>query len=228
MAGTVAGEGSVFQERLTSRIVGDAFRFAALPLVAAAGCWVLGWQAAALALLALAGFVVFFFRNPERTLPDDPSAVLAPADGRVIEVGEIEEGDGRKALRVGIFLSVFDVHVNRMPVAGRVLSVERSGTRFLAAFDRKAEHENARVGVTLETERGVRVRVVQIAGLVARRIVCHARVGEWVPRGARYGLIRFGSRTDVVLPPGSVLSVAKGQRVRGGSSVIGSLEGQAP
>jgi phosphatidylserine decarboxylase len=149
--------------------------------------------------------------------------VVAPADGRVIEVGEIEEPGGGKGLRVGIFLSIFDVHVNRAPVAGRVVAVQRSSGGFLAAFKPEAPLHNVRLDMTLETAAGERVRVVQITGLVARRIVCQPRVGEWLPRGVRYGLIRFGSRTDVVLPVGSHACVAVGERVRGGSSVIARL-----
>ncbi len=221
------GEGGehapVFQERPTSAVVGDALTLGALPFGLSLVAALLGWSALALGLLAAAGFVAFFFRNPGRALPADPRAVVAPADGRVIEVGEIEAGDGRKRLRIGVFLSVFDVHVNRAPVGGRVVSIERGGTRFLAAFDRRAERENARCALTLETAGGTRVGVVQIAGLIARRIVCHPRVGEWVERGARYGLIRFGSRTDVILPVEAEAIVSSGDRVRGGSSVIAIL-----
>jgi phosphatidylserine decarboxylase len=187
----------------------------------AAGPW-LGGPLCALALFALA-----FFRNPARQVPGDERTVVAPADGRVLEAGEILRPDGARAKRVGIFLSVFDVHVNRCPIAGRVVAIERAGSRYLAAFDRRAETENARLELSLETERGERVGVVQITGLVARRIVCHPRVGEWVPRGARYGLIRFGSRTDVILPAEAELRVRRGQRVRGGASVVAVLPGSA-
>jgi phosphatidylserine decarboxylase len=114
-----------------------------------------------------------------------------------------------------------------MPVAGRVLAVARSGSRFLAAFDRRAEAANVRCDVTLETERGERVVVSQITGLVARRIVCHPQPGEWVERGARYGLIRFGSRTDVVLPESAELRVRRGDRVRGGRDVVAQLPREA-
>ena len=124
---------------------------------------------------------------------------------------------------MGIFLSVFNVHVNRAPVAGRVLSLERSGDAFKAAFDRNAETRNVRLAMELETGAGQRVGVVQITGLIARRIVCHPEIGQWLARGVRYGLIRFGSRTDVVLPLDAELLVAEGHRVRGGSSVIARL-----
>jgi phosphatidylserine decarboxylase len=213
----------VFQERLRSPLVSDAFALGAVPLGLGLGAAFLGFGVVAALGLAAAAFVAFFFRNPERHAPADPRAVLAPADGRVIEVGPIEEADGGKRLRIGVFLSVFDVHVNRAPVAGRVVSIERSGSRFLAAFDRRAERENVRCAVTLETADGLRVGVVQIAGLIARRIVCQPRVGEWLDLGVRYGLIRFGSRTDVLLPLEAEATVASGDRVRGGCSVIAHL-----
>jgi len=212
-----------FVERPTAPVVPDAWGLAAVPALAAAACGAAGWGVVAVGLAALAGFVVFFFRNPDRRPPPDPAAVVAPADGRVLHVDEIEEADGGKALRIAIFLSVLDVHVNRMPLAGRVVAVERAGRRFRAAFDSRAEADNARCTLTLETAEGLRFRVVQIVGLVARRIVCHPRVGEWVERGERFGLIRFGSRTDVVLPAGAVPRVRRGDRVRGGSSVVAHL-----
>jgi phosphatidylserine decarboxylase len=214
----------LFRERPTARIVADAWVFAA-PLAGAA--LLLGALGAPLALagaiLALALFVVAFFRNPARAVPGDERDVVAPADGRVLAVDETEDERGRKGLRIGIFLSIFDVHVNRAPLAGRVVSLEHGGSRFLPAFDPRGEHENVRLAMELETGEGARVVVTQITGLVARRIVCHPRVGEWLARGARYGLIRFGSRTDVWLPPGSTPRVRRGERVRGGASVIARL-----
>jgi phosphatidylserine decarboxylase len=216
-----------FQERPTEAIAPDAWRFAAVPAGVALLCLVAGAGGLALACLLLAAGVIGFFRNPERIIAGDARTAVAPADGRVLEVGEIEEVDGGKGLRIGIFLSVFDVHVNRMPLAGRVLAVERAGDRFLAAWDAAAPTRNARCALRAETADGTRFRVVQIAGLVARRIVCHPRPGEWVERGARYGLIRFGSRTDVVLPAGSQPLVRRGDRVRGGSTPLARLPGAA-
>ncbi len=215
----------VFSERPTGVVVEDAYWLAAFPLVASALCGILGFPGLALLLLGAALFVGFFFRNPERTVPGDEFSVVSPADGRVIAVGEIEEPDGSKALRIGVFLSIFDVHVNRAPVSGRVLAVERGGNAYLAAFDPRAEDRNVCCTLTLEGEAGARVRVKQITGLVARRIVCHPRVGEFLRRGDRYGLIRFGSRTDVVLPADAHPRVRRGDRVRGGSSVIAVLRG---
>jgi phosphatidylserine decarboxylase len=214
-----------FRERPTARVVPDAWLFAG-PLAAVAGLLLaagVGWAAALLG--ALAAFSVAFFRNPARAFAGDQHDVVSPADGRVLAVGEIEDERGRKGLRIGIFLSVFDVHVNRAPVAGRVVGIERGGRRFLAAFDPRGERENVRLALELETADGRRVVVTQITGLVARRIVCHPRIGEWLERGARYGLIRFGSRTDVWLPPGSRALVRPGDRVRGGASAIARLPG---
>ncbi len=213
----------IFRERLTGLFAPEALWFGA-PLALVGGiAWGAGAPLAGALLTGVALFVASFFRNPPREIPPGDALVVSPADGRVIEVGEIEQPGGEKALRIGIFLSVFNVHVNRAPVAGRILSIERSGTKFLAAFNPDAETKNVRLDLTLETALGARVRVAQITGLIARRIVCHAQVGEQIAKGARYGLIRFGSRTDVVLPLGSRARVAKGDRVKGGSSVLAEL-----
>ncbi len=215
--------GPLFRERPREFIVRDGLALGVAPLALAGLAGLLGWTGIGYALLGLSLFVAFFFRNPPRLLPGDERTVVAPADGRVLEAGEIERPDGTQARRVGIFLSIFDVHVNRAPVAGRVVAVERGGEKYLAAFNRRAEAENVRCEMTLETERGERLGVTQIAGVIARRIVCHPRPGQWIGRGARYGLIRFGSRTDVVLPIDAELRVRPGERVRGGSSVIAQL-----
>lgn len=212
-----------FRERPTEFVIKDAFLLGAIPLTLAGVAGAAGLPGLGFALLLTTVFVGFFFRNPMRLLPGDDRTVVSPADGRVLEAGEIELADGSKAVRVAISLSVFDVHVNRAPVPGCVTSIERGGSKFLAAFNRKAETENVRLDMTLETERGETVVVSQITGLIARRIVCHPRVGEWLDRGTRYGLIRFGSRTDVVLPVTAELRTHKGDRVHGGSSVIAQL-----
>jgi phosphatidylserine decarboxylase len=215
----------IFRERLTGLFAQDARTTAAPTLAAGVLASFFGVAWLAIPLLVLGAFFALFFRNPKRSLPDDPDAVVAPADGKVIAVGETELPDGRKGLRIGIFLSVFDVHVNRAPVAGRILSIGRSGAKFLAAFNPDAETRNVQLAIDLETATGARVRVVQITGLIARRIVCHAEVGEWLDRGARYGLIRFGSRTDVVLPLEASPCVAVGDRVSGGATIVARLPG---
>ena len=216
-------DGPVFQERPTEFIVRDAFVLGAAPLALAGLFGLLGQPIAGFVCLALTVFVACFFRNPPRFIAGDERTVVAPADGRVLEAGEIELEDGTKAVRVAIFLSVFNVHVNRAPVPGRVKAIETSGTKFLAAFNRKAEDLNVRCDMTLETDRGETVVVSQITGLIARRIVCHPQVGDWLDRGIRYGLIRFGSRTDVLLPATAKLRVKRGEPVRGGKSVIAQL-----
>jgi len=218
-----AGAPPLFQERLTAPLVADAWRLAAVPAALALGAGWAGWTYLAGFLAGLALFVLAFFRNPSREIPGDERTVVSPADGRVVAVGHVERPDGGKALRIGIFLSIFDVHVNRAPVAGRVRSVERAGHGFVAAFNPEAEHRNVRCTLALETARGERVEVVQITGLIARRIVCQPSAGEWIARGARYGLIRFGSRTDVILPPGAEARVVPGDRVRGGRSIVARL-----
>jgi len=219
-------EAPIFEEQLTKTFAPDVYT-TSLPLVAMAGvCFALQWWIAASLALVLGLFAAFFFRNPSREIPGDVRTVVAPADGRVIAAGEIETETGDKALRIGIFLSIFNVHVNRAPIAGRVLAKQRGGEKYLAAFNKAAERRNVRCAMTLETAGGAKVDVVQITGLIARRIVCQPAVGEWLARGVRYGMIRFGSRTDVVLPIGSEARVAVGDRVSGGSSVIAVLGGE--
>lgn len=212
-----------FEERLTGLVAPEAFLFG-VPLALIGGiAWGAGVLGVALPFTALAVFVVSFFRNPNREIPPGDGVVVSPADGRILDVAEVEVAPGEKALRIAIFLSVFNVHVNRAPLAGKVVSIERTGTKFLAAFNPDAEALNVRLDLTLETAGGTRIRFAQITGLIARRIVCHTQVGDWLEKGTRYGMIRFGSRTDVVLPLGSRPRVAKGDRVRGGSTVVAEL-----
>ena len=162
-----------------------------------------------------------FFRDPDRTPPEVPGAVLAPADGRVMAVVEATDPWVGQAVRVSIFLSPLDVHVNRSPIAGLVKNVEYAPGRFVAAYRPEASEENERCTVSLEGE--TRVAVRQIAGVVARRIVCRVKPGDPLRAGERFGLIRFGSRTDLIVPRGTTVKVAVGERVRGGESVMGVL-----
>jgi len=217
-------EGPVFAERPTEFVIRDAFVLGAVPLVLAGLAGLAGLPIVGFVLMGLTLFVACFFRNPPRFIPEDVSVVVAPADGRVLAVGEVETPNGEKLLRIGIFLSVFNVHVNRCPLAGRVVSIERSGSRYLAAFDREAETANVRSSMTLETAAGEHFQVVQITGLIARRILCFPEIGEWVGHGDRYGYIRFGSRTDVLLPLRAEPKVRRGDRVKGGSTVVARLE----
>jgi phosphatidylserine decarboxylase len=178
-------------------------------------CFVLRLTWASAGTLVLTVFVAWFFRDPEREIPADESLIVSPGDGKVIEL--MPQPDG--TLKIGIFLSVFDVHVNRLPVSGKVSDVAYRRGRFLAAWNTIASDENERCGVHVDTGRG-NIRVVQVAGLIARRIICRLRPGDDAVRGRRYGLIRFGSRVDTYLPAGAEATVKIGDRVRGGADVI--------
>jgi len=191
---------------------------------AAATCilgW-MGWWPAAAALGAVTLCFLAFFRDPDRIVPVVPGAVLAPADGRVMRVVEIDDPWVGRAVRVSIFLSPLDVHVNRSPVAALVEGVQHAAGRFLAAYRDEASELNERCTLALQGE-AARVGVKQIAGVLARRIVCRARQGDKLQAGERYGLIRFGSRTDLVVPQGTEIRVRVGDRVRGGETIMGVL-----
>ena len=182
------------------------------------GYWWLG-----LALLVLTLAVASFFRDPEREIPQGENQVLSPADGRVVGVdseAHAESLPGEKFQRVAIFMSPANVHVNRVPVSGEVLVVKHTPGRFLAAYDQRASFENERNEVALRDERGRPLVFVQVAGLLARRIICNLRPGQRVEQGARFGLIMFGSRVDVYLLPTARLRVSIGDRVRAGSAVL--------
>ena len=170
-------------------------------------------------------FVGWFFRNPDRTPPSLPGAVISPADGKIMYAGDNPPGRylDEPGKRVSVFMSVFDVHVNRAPVSGKVVSVRYHPGKFLAANVEKASLANEQNGVLLETPDGQRVAYVQIAGLIARRIVCDLAEGDTVRQGQRVGIIRFGSRVDILLPASASLSVRAGDRVRAGESVVGGL-----
>src|SRR6185312_2739156 len=161
-----------------------------------------------------------FFRDPDRTPPALPGALVAPADGRVMVITEAVDPWVGPAVRVSIFLSPLDVHVNRAPIGGLVKNVEYVAGRFLAAYRPEASEQNERCAVSLDGDRA-RLTVTQISGVLARRIVCRVRPGDLLRAGERYGLIRFGSRTDLMLPRGTDLRVRVGDRVRGGESVMG-------
>jgi phosphatidylserine decarboxylase len=186
--------------------------------VAAAGA-VLGFAYLSAGALLLSGFVAFFFRDPAREVPSQPGLVVSPGDGRVVEIRTLPE-EGRT--RVSIFLSLFDVHINRAPVAGVVRSVQYRPGRFLPANMDRAALENERNDLSIDSELG-EVRLSQIAGVVARRIVCWKKPGDPVQAGERIGLIQFGSRLEVVLPPGATPEVVVGSKVQGGSSVLARI-----
>lgn len=191
-------------------------------------CAVLQYRHAALAGLAATAFATYFFRDPERALPEDSGALVSPADGKVIRVEELHDGRflHQDALRISIFMNVFNVHVNRIPLAGAVRRVVFQPGRFHAADQDKAALHNEHCGVIVSTAAGQEYAAVQIAGLIARRIVCRAEPGDQVRTGQRYGLIRFGSRVDVYLPKGGEAMVRVGEKVKAGETVIGRLRPQ--
>ena len=195
--------------------VGGASALAAVVIVLA-GLW-------GLPVLILPAFILYFFRDPERTAPNDPRAIVSPADGKVVEIRDLQEDRYLHApvRRISIFLSIFNVHITRVPYSGVVRGLHYRPGKFLIAFHEKASEENEQNAVVLETAGSGKLMFVQIAGLIARRIVCRIREGEQALKGERYGLIRFGSRMDVYLPLSYAITVRKGDRVKGGETVIG-------
>lgn len=185
----------------------------------------LGWGVLTLIFLGLTLFTIFFFRNPERCVPEEEGAVIAPADGKIIFVGEVPEERYFKSnvVKVSIFMSVFNVHVNRSPLSGKVVERFYNQGTFLNASLDKASLQNEQSGLLLETVSGQRLLVVQIAGLIARRIVTYPQLGDFLQRGERYGLIRFGSRVDLYFPPGTQVLARLGDQTVAGESILGYL-----
>ncbi|WP_321390467.1 phosphatidylserine decarboxylase family protein [uncultured Desulfuromusa sp.] len=185
----------------------------------------LGWVTLTLLFLFLTLFSVYFFRNPERIVPAGENLVVAPADGKVIFVGDVQEDRyfKERVTKVSIFMSVFNVHVNRVPCGGKVVEMYYNKGQFLNASYDKASECNEQSGILLETEGGSRILFVQIAGLIARRIVTYPVIGDLLQQGARYGLIRFGSRVDIYFPENSNVTVLLGERTIAGETVLGTL-----
>jgi len=180
-----------------------------------------------LALIGLAAsfFICYFFRDPDRVVPNLKGAVISPADGKIISAGPVDDSrfyEG-SCIKISIFMSIFNVHVNRIPHEGHVKTVSYYPGKFFSANLDKASSQNEHNAVTLETEEGKKICTVQIAGLIARRIICKIQEGDIVARGQRFGLICFGSRLDVYLPLDINLKVTVGDRVKAGTSVLGDL-----
>jgi phosphatidylserine decarboxylase len=174
--------------------------------------------------LILAAFVLFFFRDPHREIPQSKNSIVSPADGRIINIQDIYDnvflkGKGRK---ISIFLSIFDVHINRSPIHGRVSFKKYVPGRFLAAYDKRASVENERNYIGIENDR-LRVLVTQIAGFIARRIVCYININDTLEKGEKLGLIKFGSCTEIVLPENVEVLVNVGDKVKGGETILGRL-----
>jgi phosphatidylserine decarboxylase len=203
-------------------IAREGWPFIAIPGAIALGLALLGRRRLALPFAAAAAASAGFFRDPERDIPAVANGVLAPADGRVMSIEDAVDSFVGPSVRVAIFLSPLDVHVNRAPIAGVVTDTAYTPGRFVAAYDPAAE-SNERCAVRLQGEHA-RITVVQIAGVVARRIVCRVGSGDKLAAGERFGMIRFGSRTDCYMPRGTEVTVRVGETVRGGQTVIGVLK----
>lgn len=180
---------------------------------------------AAIFLAAVTLFMAIFFRDPDRVVPEGQDILVSPADGFIVGISEISDHHFLKApaIQVSIFLTIFDVHINRVPVSGVVEYVNYKTGKFLSAFKEEASEANEQSEVGLVTESGIKIAFKQIAGLVARRIICKLKKGQSCQTGERYGLIRFGSRADLILPLETKIEIKKGQHVTGGLTIIGRL-----
>ena len=207
-------------------IARDGVPFIAISAGISAYFFALGFQIPALAFLFVTCFIIFFFRDPERVVPQEEGAVLSPADGKVVSVKIVDDNgtDFEQMLKISVFMSVFNVHVNRIPFDGTVTKVSYHPGRFLSANMDKASEENERNTVYLDMGDGRAMAVVQVAGLIARRIVCRVQEGDQVGRGSRFGLIRFGSRLDVYLPAQTIPAVSVGEKVLAGVSRLGYVK----
>jgi len=197
-----------------------------IPLAIITGLlFMFGWKNTAWVTLALTLFVLFFFRDPERNIPEGKGVVVSPADGKVIVIKDIYEPTYLKqdVKQISIFLSVFNVHVNRSPIAGTVEEVKYNPGKFHVASVDKASLDNEQTAMVVNTG-SQKVLVKQIAGLIARRIVCYAKPGDAIKVGERYGLIRFGSRVDIFLPKDTDIKVKLGDRIKGARDVIAVLK----
>jgi phosphatidylserine decarboxylase len=203
---------------------------AGYPIIGAAAFITAVFALLSLTLPALLGvaatlFICYFFRDPDRVIPDLAGAVVSPADGKVIKIEKVQGSrfyDG-PSLKISIFMSIFNVHVNRIPYEGTVTKISYYPGKFFSANLDKASKDNEHNAIYLEAEEGRKICFVQIAGLVARRIICNIQENDRVHRGRRFGMICFGSRLDVYLPPASKIKVELGDRVLAGASVLGEL-----
>jgi phosphatidylserine decarboxylase len=202
-------------------IVREGIPYIVVPLVMAIAAALPGWWYVVILLLVLAAFMAFFFRDPKRVPPDDPNLVVSPADGRVTRVTSMSDEPDSPTL-VSIFLSPLDVHINRAPIQGKIVDMIYARGKFLMATNEMASLVNEQNSLTIEGEK-ITVVCKQIAGILARRIVCWKQKGDKLALGERFGMIKFSSRTDLLLPPNVQVMVTKGARVRGGTTVIGRI-----
>lgn len=185
----------------------------------------MGMRWVALIFCALTFFVTWFFRNPERHIPAGDEIIVSPADGRILKIEEVERSPfgGGRFRKISIFMNVFNVHVNRAPCSGKIQSIRYHKGRFLSANLDKASEQNEQNAILIQTDSGVDIITIQIAGLIARRIVCWIREGMHIQKGERFGMIRFGSRLEVMMPHNAKVSVRVGDQVKAGETPIGIL-----
>ncbi|HET6863478.1 MAG TPA: phosphatidylserine decarboxylase family protein [Pyrinomonadaceae bacterium] len=203
-------------------IVRESIPYVTVPLLICAILAIFGLWYVAIFFLAIALFMAFFFRDPHRVPPDSPDVIVSPADGRVTRIKKLAAEDQNSATLVSIFLSPLDVHINRAPISGRIVDMVYSPGKFLMATNEQASLVNEQNALTIQGEK-VTVVCKQIAGILARRVVCWKKKGDNLQLGERFGMIKFSSRTDIVLPPNVVVTVTEGSKVRGGSTVIGRI-----
>jgi phosphatidylserine decarboxylase len=202
----------------------EGWPFIAAALAVAVIVWAVAGFAWSVPLWLVAVFVIQFFRDPPRTVPAQPNAVLSPADGRIVKVEKVRDPlTERDTLLISVFMNVFNVHSNRAPVDGTVELIQYSAGKFVNADLDKASSENERNAMVMRLADGERIAVVQVAGLIARRILCYAKVGQRLARGERYGFIRFGSRVDVYLPLTARPKVAVGDVVHATTTILAEL-----
>jgi phosphatidylserine decarboxylase len=205
------------------RIAREGIFYVLIPAALAGLAFLLGYWPVAVLLGVLAAFMGYFFRDPDRQSPVDPNVIVAPADGRVTRVKPVAEASGNaSATVVSIFLSPLDVHINRAPIAGQITNVAYTRGKFLMATNENSSLINEQNALTIKGER-ITIVCKQIAGILARRIVCWKQAGEQVALGERFGLIKFSSRTDILLPANVDVVVAVGARVKGGTTIIGRI-----
>jgi len=200
----------------------EGIPFIILPVVGAIFLYLLKWHRGSIILSLLALFIIWFFRNPERNIPEGENIIVAPADGKIIDIKSNIECRPlkRQMIRISIFMSLFNVHVNRIPCSGKIKKIIYNHGKFISANKDKASLENEQNAIILETPNGDAIMFVQIAGIIARRIVCWLHQGDYVIKGQRFGLIRFGSRVDVYLPCNVQLMITKGEKVKGGETIL--------
>jgi phosphatidylserine decarboxylase len=204
-------------------MVRDGIPYVVIPLVLAVLPVLFGYWPLAVPFVLVAAFMAYFFRDPERTVPMEPGIVVAPADGRVTIV-RLADGQANPESLISIFLSPFDVHVNRSPIGGIINEIAYKKGKYLMATKAESRLLNEQNTLTIQGD-GLTVRCTQIAGILARRIVCWKQAGEGVKCGERFGMIKFSSRTDVLLPPNVDVVVREGTRVRGGVTIVGRIKG---